>query len=116
MSTFLYTLGRWSFRHPWRVLTAWLLVLVLAGGGVALLAKGTDNTFTIPGTESQAGLEMLERTFPQVSGASAEFIVVAADGASVRDQAYQDAITTTTGDIGKLDFVEAVTDPYDARI
>ncbi|WP_050901864.1 MMPL family transporter [Microbacterium testaceum] len=116
MSTFLYTLGRWSFRHPWRVLSAWLLVLVLAGGGVALLAKGTDNTFSIPGTESQAGLEMLDRTFPQVSGASAEIIVVAADGASVRDQAYQDAIQKTTAEIGKLDFVEAVTDPYDANI
>ncbi|WZH35134.1 MAG: MMPL family transporter [Microbacterium enclense] len=116
MSTFLYTLGRWSFRHPWRVLSAWLLILVLAGGGVALLAKGTDNTFTIPGTESQAGLEMLERTFPQVSGASAEIIVVAADGASVRDQAYQDAIQKTSTDIGGLDFVEAVTDPYDTRI
>ncbi|MDF2046440.1 MMPL family transporter [Microbacterium sp. Kw_RZR3] len=116
MSTFLYTLGRWSFRHPWRVLSAWLLILVLAGGGVALLAKGTDNTFAIPGTESQAGLEMLDRTFPQVSGASAEIIVVAADGASVRDQAYQDAIQKTTTDIGTLDFVEAVTDPYDANI
>ncbi|KTR93670.1 transporter [Microbacterium testaceum] len=116
MSTFLYTLGRWSFRHPWRVLSAWLLILVLAGGGVALLAKGTDNTFTIPGTESQAGLEMLDRTFPQVSGASAEIIVVAADGASVRDQAYQDAIEKTTTEVGKLDFVEAVTDPYDANI
>ncbi|MDQ1135837.1 RND superfamily putative drug exporter [Microbacterium sp. SORGH_AS 1204] len=116
MSTFLYSLGRWSFRHPWRVLTAWLLIVVLAGGGVALFAKGTDNTFTIPGTESQAGLEMLERTFPQVSGASAEIIVVAADGTSVRDQAYRDAIGTTTADIGALDFVEAVTDPYDARI
>ena len=116
MSTFLYTLGRWSFRHPWRVLSAWLLILVLAGGGVALLAKGTDNTFTIPGTESQAGLEMLDRTFPQVSGASAEIIVVAADGASVRDQAYQDAIQKTTTEIGTLDFVEAVTDPYDANI
>lgn len=116
MSTFLYSLGRWSFRHPWRVVTAWLLIVVLAGGGVALFAKGTDNTFTIPGTESQAGLEMLERTFPQVSGASAEIIVVAADGASVREQAYQRAIATTTADIGKLDFVEAVTDPYDARI
>jgi putative drug exporter of the RND superfamily len=116
VSTFLYTLGRWSFRHPWRVLSAWLLILVLAGGGVALLAKGTDNTFTIPGTESQAGLEMLDRTFPQVSGASAEIIVVAADGASVRDQAYQDAIQKTTTEIGTLDFVEAVTDPYDANI
>jgi len=116
VSTFLYTLGRWSFRHPWRVLTAWLLVLVLAGGGVALFAKGTDNTFAIPGTESQAGLEMLGRTFPQVSGASAEVIVVAADGASVRDQAYQDAIQKASTDIGELDFVEAVTDPYDSRI
>ncbi len=116
MSTFLYTLGRWSFRHPWRVLTAWLLVLVIAGGGVALFAKGTDNTFAIPGTESQAGLEMLGRTFPQVSGASAEIIVVSADGAKVTDPAYQDAVQKTTSDIGGLDFVEAVTDPYDTRI
>ncbi|MFS0794872.1 MMPL family transporter [Microbacterium sp. 1P10AE] len=116
MSTFLYTLGRWSFRHPWRVLSAWLLILVLAGGGVALFAKGTDNTFAIPGTESQAGLEMLSRTFPQVSGAGADIVVVSADGASVRDQPYQDAIGTTIADIEKLDFVEAVTNPFDERI
>ncbi|WAC69637.1 MMPL family transporter [Microbacterium sp. SL75] len=116
MSTFLYTLGRWSFRHPWRVLTGWLLVLVIAGGGVAVFAKGTDNTFSIPGTESQAGLEMLGRTFPQVSGASAQIIVVSADGTSVRDQNYQDAVQKASTDIGRLDFVEAVTGPYDARI
>ena len=116
MSTFLYTLGRWSFRHPWRVLTGWLLILAIAGGGVAVFAKGTDNTFAIPGTESQAGLEMLDRTFPQVSGASAEIIVVSAEGSSVRDQAYQDTIQKAEGEIGTLDFVEAVTDPYDARI
>lgn len=116
MSTFLYTLGRWSFRHPWRVLSAWLVILALSIGGVALLAKGTDNTFTIPGTESQAGLEMLSRTFPQVSGASATIVVVAADGASVRDQDYQDAIGTAIDDIGTLDFVEAVSNPYDARV
>lgn len=116
MSTFLYTLGRWSFRHPWRVLSAWVLILVLAGGGVALFAKGTDNTFAIPGTESQAGLEMLGRTFPQVSGASADIVVVAADGGNVRDQTYQDAIGTTIADIEKLDFVEAVTNPFDERI
>lgn len=116
MSTFLYTLGRWSFRHPWRVLSAWVLILVLAGGGVALFAKGTDNTFAIPGTESQAGLEMLSRTFPQVSGAGADIVVVSADGTSVRDQKYQDAIGTSISDIEKLDFVEAVTNPFDERI
>jgi len=116
VSTFLYTLGRWSYRHPWRVLTGWVLILVLAGGGVALFAKGTDNTFAIPGTESQAGLEMLDRTFPQVSGASAQIVVVAADGSTVRDQGYRNAIGTAVADIGRLDAVEAVTDPFDAQI
>ncbi len=73
MSTILYALGRWSYRHPWRVLVTWLLLLAIAGTGMALFAKGTDNTFSIPGTESQAGLEQLTNTFPQVAGTSAQF-------------------------------------------
>ncbi|MBN9174591.1 MAG: hypothetical protein J0I70_10630, partial [Microbacterium sp.] len=75
MSTLLYALGRWSFRHPWRVLVSWLLLIVLAIAGVALFAKGTDNSFSIPGTESSEGLQQLSRTFPQASGTSAQFIV-----------------------------------------
>jgi len=83
VSTLLYSLGRWSYRHPWRVLVTWLLLLGIAGGGVALFAQGTDNSFTIPGTESQAGLEQLNRTFPAASGTSAQLIIVAPDGDTV---------------------------------
>ena len=68
MSTALYALGRWAYRHPWRVLASWLLVLILAGGGAVLFQQGTDNTFSIPGTESQEGLEELQR--PGVPGPS----------------------------------------------
>ena len=112
MSTLLYSLGRWSFRHPWRVLVSWILLLVLAGAGTVLLAKGTDNSFSIPGTESQAGLQQLNRTFPQVSGTNAQFIVVAAPGDSMTDPEYQDAIEDTIAEIEDLDGVLAVTDPY----
>lgn len=112
MSTFLYSIGRWSFRHPWRVLVSWLLLLTLAGGGVALFAKGTDNGFSIPGTESQNGLEQLSRTFPQVSGTSGQFIVVAGSGSSVTDSAYHDAIESAIDRIKGLDGVLAVTDPF----
>ena len=87
MSTLLYALGRWSYRHPWRVLVAWLLLLGIAGGSAALFMKGTDNSFSIPGTESQAGIEQLSRTFPQASGTSAQIVVVAADGDSGRRRA-----------------------------
>ncbi|KJL37012.1 efflux RND transporter permease subunit [Microbacterium azadirachtae] len=116
MSTLLSSLGRWSFRHPWRVLVAWLLVLGIAGGAALALGKGTDNAFTIPGTESQAGLEQLERTFPQVSGTSAQFIVVAADGDSVTDQDYKTPIERTVTDLGKVDGVLAATSPYDEHV
>ena len=116
MSTLLYSLGRWSFRHPWRVLVSWILLLVLAGGGAALFSQGTDNSFSIPGTESQAGLQQLNRTFPQVSGTNAQFIVVAADGDSVTDTDYRDAVSGTIAEIEDLDGVLAVTDPYDDAI
>ena len=117
MSTLLSTLGRWSFRHPWRVLVSWLIVLGVAGGGAVALGAGTDNTFTIPGTESQAGLEQLERTFPQVSGTNAQFIVVAAPGDDITDEVYRDDIEKAVDELADLDdSVLAVTSPFDENI
>ncbi|MGY1551157.1 MMPL family transporter [Microbacterium sp. A588] len=116
MSTLLSSLGRWSFRHPWRVLVAWLLILAAAGGGALVLNQGTDNSFSIPGTESQDGLEQLSRSFPQVSGTNAQFIVVAADGDSITDENYRVPIEDAVDDLADLDGVLAVTSPYDEMI
>ncbi|MBO0981743.1 efflux RND transporter permease subunit [Microbacterium sp. SD291] len=116
MSTLLSSLGRWSYRHPWRVLVSWLLVLGIAGSGAVLLGAGTDNTFSIPGTESQAGLEQLSRSFPQASGTNAQFIVVAADGDSVTDDDYREHIEDAVDGLADLDGVLAVTSPYDEMV
>ncbi|WP_168443168.1 MMPL family transporter, partial [Microbacterium sp. K35] len=116
MSTLLSSLGRWSFRHPWRVLVSWLLALGIAGAGAVVLGAGTDNTFSIPGTESQAGLEQLSRSFPQVSGTNAQFIVVAADGDSIDDDAYREPIDDAVSALGDLDQVLAATSPYDEMV
>jgi RND superfamily putative drug exporter len=112
VSTLLYSLGRWSFRHPWRVLLTWVLLLVIAGGAAAVFGKGTDNAFSIPGTESQAGLEQLSRTFPQAAGTSAQIIVVAAPGQTVDESAYTSEIANTVTEIGALDGVLGATDPF----
>ncbi|GGH36316.1 MMPL family transporter [Microbacterium album] len=116
MSTLLYSLGRWSFRHPWRVLSAWLLILLVAGGGALGLNKGFDNSFSIPGTESQEGLEQLSRTFPQVSGTSAQFIVVAAPGESVEDAAYREPIEAAVSELADLPDVSSATSPFDGLV
>lgn len=113
MSTLLSSLGRWSYRRPWRVLLGWLLALGLAGTGAALLGTGTENSFSIPGTESEAGLEQLARSFPQVSGTSAQFIVVAAPGGKITDTDHRSEIEAAVEELGALEGVLAVTNPYD---
>lgn len=116
MSTLLSSLGRWSYRHPWRVMLSWLLALGIAGTAAVVLGAGTDNSFAIPGTESQDGIEQLERSFPQASGASAQFIVVAARGEHVTDADYRDRIEDSIDELTDLSGVLAVTSPYDKRV
>ena len=112
MSTLLYALGRWSYRHSWRVLIAWVLLLGLGGLGAVTLGQGTDNAFSIPGTESQAGIEQLNRTFPQASGTSAQMIIVTADGAPIEGEPYAGEIAGTIAELEDLDGILAVTDPF----
>ncbi|TDN91876.1 MMPL family transporter [Microbacterium sp. BK668] len=116
MSTLLYALGRWSYRHPWRVLVTWLLLLGIAGGSAGLFMQGTDNAFTIPGTEAQAGLEQLSRSFPQASGTSAQLVIVAADGDRIDQDPYAAEIADTIGELDDLDGILAVTDPFDEMV
>lgn len=116
MSTLLYVLGRWAYRHPWRVLSSWLLVLLLAGGGAALFQQGTDNSFSIPGTEAQAGLQELGRTFPQVSGTSAQLIVVSPEGTKITDDPYRSQIADTIDRLEDVEGVIAVSDPFGTTV
>lgn len=121
MSTLLFSLGRWSYRHSWRVLVSWLLLLGVIGGAVGLgvatgAVKGFDNSFSIPGTEGQEGLELLNRTFPQAAGTSAQYVIVAAPGQRVDEAPYADKIASTVTDLGTLDGVLAVTDPFSKNV
>ncbi|GAA3810481.1 MMPL family transporter [Cellulomonas soli] len=112
MSSVLYRLGRAVFRARRRVAVLWVVVLVLMGAGAALFNQGTDNTFSIPGTESGEALAQLSRTFPQVSGTSASLVVVAPDGQDVHDEGVQTPVETAVTAFGEVDGVSAVTDPY----
>lgn len=112
MSSSLYRLGRWAFRRRGRVALGWLLLVVLAAAGAGLLGKGTDNTFSIPGTESGDALAQLSRTFPQVSGTSADIVVVAPKGGVVTDATTKAAIEKAVTTVGTIDGVAGVADPF----
>lgn len=116
MSTILASLGRWSFRHPWRVLVSWLILLGLVGGGALAFMQTTSNSFSIPGTEAQEGIQLLERTFPQASGTSAQLIIVAPEGDRVDEAPLGGIIDDTVAELEDVDGVTAVTSPFSEMV
>src|SRR6478735_5345183 len=96
MALLLQRLGRASFRHRRVVLAAWIgLLLVL--GGAAVLAKGTfTSNFSIPGTESQKAIDLLEQRLPEASagGASGRVVFAVPKGKQLTSE-QQRAISRT---------------------
>lgn len=116
MSSLLYSLGRWAFRTRKTVIAIWIILLALAGGSALLFNQGTDNGVSIPGTESQEALDRLSTTFPQVSGASAQIVVVAPSGSTVEDDAIREPVEDALSSLDDLTQVDTAQSPYDDTI
>ncbi|MDO3297757.1 MMPL family transporter [Mycobacteroides abscessus subsp. massiliense] len=110
MSSFLYRLGRLAAQRRRSVLVLWLVVLVLAAGGAAF-NKGTDDTFEIPGTESQDALDYLGRVFPETSGSSGQLVIVVPANSDVTALAAKPTADAAEA-IKKLGQVASVINPF----
>jgi RND superfamily putative drug exporter len=115
VSSALYSLGRWAAGARRLVVAAWIGVLVVVGGVGGIVFQGFDNSITIPGTESQEALDQLAATFPEVSGVSAQVIVVAPDGGSIEDDDVRTPVEQAADSFGDIDEVVAVSTPYDEQ-
>jgi RND superfamily putative drug exporter len=112
VATLLYRLGRFSFRHPWRILAVWLILMIgILGGGLALGGK-TNDSFAIPGTESQNAIDRLEAVFPSAAGAAAQIVVEVPKGASIENQPYRGAIAELVAKAAKVPGVDSASSPF----
>ncbi|MFJ2171765.1 MMPL family transporter [Streptomyces sp. NPDC087851] len=112
MSTFLYRLGRLSYRRRWTVIIGWLVVLCALGVAALTLMKPFASGTSIPGTEAQRASDVLAEEFPSGSdGITGKVVFRAADGRTVTAGAEGDAIRAVTARIAKTPGVEAVTAP-----
>jgi RND superfamily putative drug exporter len=113
MEPLLDRLGRFSARHPWRTISAWLLV------AVALLALGQAtggtfvNDFRIPGAESQRAADLAREHFPAYGAASADIVWHAGTG-TLRDPQRAAAIAGMLAGIRTQPDVTEVGDPLAA--
>ncbi|MDS1270336.1 MMPL family transporter [Lipingzhangella sp. LS1_29] len=112
MAKLLYRLGRISFRRRWTVLSVWLLVLATLGLGALVFQEPTDDSFAIPGTESQDTIDLLEERFPDESGGVVQVTFQAPDGQDLTSERYLDAISGTLDEYEQVTGVESTTDPF----
>ncbi len=114
MATFLYRLGRASFRRRWLVTGVWTVLLIVFGLGAVGLSGQLSNAVSIPGTESQRAIDHLKATFPEagVGGATARVAVAAPEGHALTEPANKAAAEKIVAALGDAPEVARVTDPF----
>ncbi|MFD5837711.1 MMPL family transporter [Streptomyces collinus] len=117
MATFLYKLGRLSFRRRHFVALIWVALLTLAGVGAASAPAAGNSSFSIPGTEAQKAFDLLEQRFPGTSadGATARVVFKAPSGEKMTDPGNKATVQETVKELSDGSEVVRVTDPYRAK-
>ncbi|AGL18525.1 MMPL family transporter [Actinoplanes sp. N902-109] len=116
MATYLYRLGKLSFRRRKTVLALWLALVAALGIGAFTLAGSTSDSFSIPGTEAQQAQDLLAERFPQAGAGGAQARVVFAAPAGSTLTARRDAVEDVLGEIKSGGRVAAVSDPFQGTI
>ncbi|MET7402707.1 MMPL family transporter [Dactylosporangium sp. NPDC005572] len=114
MATFLYRLGKFSYRRRWLVTGLWVLLLALVGVGAGTLSGTMSNSFTIPGTEAQQAIDQLAERFPQANagGATARVVFAAPPGSTLTDPTHHATVQDTVAKLKTAPQVTNVADPF----
>lgn len=118
MATFLYKLGRLTFRRRRFVALIWVALLAVAGIGAATASTATSSSFSIPGTEAQRAFDLLEQRNPGSSadGATARVVFKAPGDEKVTDSANKSEITGIVKELRSgSDQIAEVADPFERQ-
>lgn len=114
MSSVLFRLGRFSFRHKWWMIGAWLALLVVLGSLVTALNPKFANDFELPGTDAGIAMEQMQENFPalseQQSKARTTVVVAAQDGLAAHTEQI-DKLTAALSGLDKVLAPETIANP-----
>ncbi len=88
MSSLMYRWGRFAARRPWRVIGAWIAVSVIVVAAAAGLGKELEDSFAVPGLDSQQAVELQQAASSDRAGLTAQVVTTPLDsGISFPDSA-----------------------------
>jgi len=109
MSNLLFRLGRFAARRRWRVLGVWLLLFITLGILGKSLGGAPADDFNVPGTESQAGRDVLSSQLPG-EGSRAQAVFKTPAGTKITDRDVAATVTAYLDTLKSQPHVTAVGD------
>jgi RND superfamily putative drug exporter len=107
----LRRVAAYCYTHRWRVLIAWVVLLV----GVNVLAQTVGGTllktFSLPGSESQRAFDILGRDFAR-KGDTGDLVFKVRGGGTVNDADVKAAIDPVIATLTKQPHVSSIVSPY----
>lgn len=105
MSTYLHRVGRYAFARPWAVLGAWLTLIVVVAGLLAVNPPKISNEMRINGTPAQEVIDQLAAEMPEMAGGQGMIAFAAPAGQRVDDGANQAALLAAVDAVTRSDHV-----------
>ena len=115
MSNALYSLGRSAANHPWRVIAGWLIAAVVIVASSASFGRTLEDSFEVPGLDSQTALDLLSEAESDTAGLTAQVVATPKNGGTFFDSpdAQVDLAELQAG-LAALPKVLGTTDPAGA--
>ncbi len=110
MGTFLQALASVAYRHPWRVLAIWLIILAALITTMATFMKAPSSAISIPGTSAQKAIDQVGELFPEAGGGTGRIVFKANEGETVASQ--KNEIDTLLAEVAKVEGVSQVISPF----
>mgnify|MGYP000061063087 CR=1 FL=1 len=109
MSTVRYRLGRFAARRPWLVIGSWFLLAAAVVVANSTVGRDFEDTFTVPGQDSDDALVLLEAAQLDAAGASAQLVIASVvpgepitdDRRRLRDRSRRSSSRTRAGALAR---------------
>ena len=105
---------RWCIAHRRKVAIGWVVVAVITTLLAQAVGRDYATNFSLPGTEAQRALNLLQREFKAESG-DVDTIVFHSSQATVDSPSVRGAIAPLLAKVQTMPHVVAVVSPYSAR-
>ena len=106
----LARMARACAEHPWRTFSVWLALIATVAVSSVTFGGKLANDITIPGSDAQKAVDLLEERFPARSGDSTQLVFYSKDGLNTAEA--KQAVNAANAAAAEINGVISVGDPY----